>query len=138
MHVAGDILGLTDHYELTPQLARFLSLNESAIASRLHQLEASLDRYRDAQRKECQAKARVMSYRFLSFVYNCPREPIGLAESSIEYERDLRLRQLMVGSEDVFEISWQRLAFVSNCELSTWWYLFWVSKPCARMSTVSS
>jgi hypothetical protein len=123
---SGDAIGLTDDYELSPQLARFLAINETIVDPLVSQLEHALVRYREKHWKECQAKMETMSYRFLSFVYDRPLHPAGLAESSIEYERNLILRQLMVGSEDIFKLSYDRLAAVTGSKIATWWYIFWV------------
>lgn len=124
--VDGGTIGLDDDYDLTPALARFFALNEHLIPQKLERLEHVLDNYRDHHSQEFQAKAEVLSYRFLAFVYNQPRDPAGLAESSIAAERDLRVRQLMVGSEPIFEITYERLAVVTTSEAATWWYIFWV------------
>jgi hypothetical protein len=126
--VDGAAIGLTSDYDLTPSLARFLALNEDLIQERLKVVEAALDRYRARHLNESRDKARVLSYRFLKFVYDQPRDPNGLAESSIAFERDQRVRQLMVGSEAVFESAYERFSAVTRSEASVWWYLFWVSK----------
>jgi len=125
VRVDGGIIGLTDDYELTPALARFLVLNQDLIPRRLEHIEATLNGYRHYYRRECHKKANVLTYRFLTYVYDQPRDPAGLAKSSIEFERDLRVRQLMVGSEAVFEAAYERLAVVSTSEAATWWYIFW-------------
>lgn len=122
----GSVIGLDDDYDLTPALARFFALNERLIPHRLEELEKVLETYRHDHMQQFKTKADVLSYRFLAFVYNQPRDPIGLAESSIESERDLRVRQLMVGSEAIFEITYERLAAVTTTEAATWWYIFWV------------
>lgn len=122
----GDLIGVTEDFELTPPLAHFLALNEDLILSRLGKLEALISAYRRHHEKECRHKAHVLSYRFLSHVYDQPRAPTGLAESSIEFERDLRVRQLMLGNEAVFEAAYDRLCAVSTTETATWWYIFWV------------
>lgn len=126
VRVNGEVVGLQDDYHFTSSLARFLALNQSLISDKLSHLEVTIDAYREHHRRECQMKADVLSYRFLSFVYNQPRDPTGLAESSIVSERDLRVRQLMVGSEAIFEITYKRLAAVTTTEAATWWYIFWV------------
>lgn len=126
VRVGGEVIGLQDDYHLTSSLARFLDLNQSLISKRLGHIEVIIDNYREHHRRECRMKAGVLSYRFLSFVYNQPRNPNGLAESSIASERDLRVRQLMVGSEAVFEITYKRLAAVNTSQAATWWYIFWV------------
>lgn len=77
-------------------------------------------------REEHGRKVSVLSYRFLDRVYETPREPVGLAESSIEGEADVRVRALMVGSERVFETAYERLREVERSEARAWWYIFWV------------
>lgn len=128
VRVDGDVIGLNDDYELTSSLARFFALNESLISDRLAHIQAVVQNYRNHQKEECRRKADVLSYRFLSFVYNRPRDPDGLAESSITQEHDLRVRQLMIGSEAIFQATYERLSTVATSETATWWYIFWVSK----------
>jgi hypothetical protein len=125
--VDGDIIGLNDDYDLTPDLARFLALNQDLIPRRLEYIEQTLFQYRRHHRKECRWKSHVLTYRFLTHVYDRPRESSGLTESSIQLERDLRVRQLMVGNEAVFQTAYERLQAVSSSPTATWWYLFWVS-----------
>ncbi|KIK70943.1 hypothetical protein GYMLUDRAFT_66152 [Collybiopsis luxurians FD-317 M1] len=121
----GDLIGLTEDIELTPPLAHFLALNEDLILSRLGKIEALISAYRRHNQRECYHKARVLSYRFLSHVYDHPRSAKGLARSSFEHEHDLRVRQLMAGNEVVFETAYMRLSAVSTSEAATWWYIFW-------------
>ncbi|KAI0068240.1 hypothetical protein BV25DRAFT_1867258 [Artomyces pyxidatus] len=125
VHLDGSIIGLNDNYDLTAPLAQFLAMNHTLIQSALPGIHAILVKYRQRCLDECRHKADVLTYRFLSHVYDQPREPAGLAKSSIEFEHDLRVRQLMIGSEAVFEVSYERLMAVSHSELATWWYIFW-------------
>ena len=129
--VDGSVVGLTEDYDLTPPLARFLTLNEELIPGPLTYVEDVLSRYRHTLKAECERKAESLSYRFLSFVYNRPREPKGLAQSSIEHEQDIRVRRLMMGSEDILKIAYERLQVVSTSALATWWYIFWV-RACSQ------
>jgi hypothetical protein len=94
VQVDGGVFGLDDDYDLTPSLARFLALNQTLIPGKLADIEAVIHSYRKHHKTECRMKEDVLSYRFLSFVYNQPRSPDGLAESSIASERDPRVRQL--------------------------------------------
>ena len=125
--VLGEVIGLTKHFDLTPPLARFLELNKELVDEGLYEIEARLSGYRRHYRKECSWKRRVLSYRFLAFVYDRPRDPSGLVQSSIEFEQDPRVRKLMMDSEAVFKSAYDRLAAVSTSEVATWWYIFWVS-----------
>ena len=122
----GGSIGINDEYDLTSTLARFLDQNHALIHSRVGGIEASIAGYRQSCQRECREKAEVLTYGFLSRVYDHPRDPEGLAEDSIKHERDLRVRQLLVGNEAVFRITYERLAAVSTTELATWWYIFWV------------
>ena len=126
--VDGSVIGLNDDYELTTPLARFLALNEELISDPLSRVETIISRYRHYERRECRLKADALSYRFLTAVYNKPQEPAGVTESSIEFERDPRVRKLILESEGAIQIAYDRLVAVSRSELATWWYIFWVSR----------
>ena len=119
-------IGLDEDFDLTPSLARFLAMNEDKIGLRLRELESTIEQYRQHARAECRWKEEVLTYRFLAFVYDRPQDPSRLAESSILHERDLRVRQLMAGSEGVFETAYERLEVVTSSEAACWWYIFWV------------
>lgn len=124
--VDGGVIGINDDYDLTPALARFLSVNHSLIHSRVGKIEDLLAGYRRSCQRECKTKAEALTYGFLTRVYDRPTDPEGLAEGCIKHERDLRVRQLLVGNEKVFRITYERLTAVSGTELATWWYIFWV------------
>jgi hypothetical protein len=124
--IDGGSIGIDDEYDLTPALARFLHQNHALIHSRLGGIEALLAGYRQFCRQECETKAGVLTYGFLLRVYDHPRDPEGLAQDSIKHEHDLRVRQLLVGNEAAFLITYERLVAVSTTELATWWYIFWV------------
>jgi hypothetical protein len=126
--VTGSVFGLTDDFDLTTPLARFLALNEELIVRPLVHIEEAIQRYRNHMLNECQRKRNALSYRFLTSVYDCPREPTGLAESSIEFEQDLRVRRLLLASEDIFAVTYERLSATGRSEVTAWWYIFWVCK----------
>lgn len=96
------------------------------IFSRLGKLEALISSYRRHHQVECHRKTQVLSYQFLPNVYDHPRSTTRLARSAFEFERDLRVRQLLVGSDEIFESAYARLSAVSTTETATWWYIFWV------------
>ncbi|TRM60170.1 hypothetical protein BD626DRAFT_408024 [Schizophyllum amplum] len=125
VQVSGAIIGLDEDFDLTPSLARFLAMNEDKIELRLPELQSAVEDYRQHARAECKWKEEVLTYRFLAFVYDRPQDPTRLAESSIAYERDLRVRQLVAGSEGVFETAYERLEVVTANETACWWYIFW-------------
>lgn len=127
VRVDGGVIGLNEDFDLTVSLARFLTLNQDRISEGLEYIQAILASYRHHHRKEARAKDRVLTYRFLAFVYDQPRQPTGLAESAIQFERDLRVRQLLASNEAVFQAAYERFAAVSTSQATRWWYIFWVS-----------
>jgi len=124
--VDGGNIGINDDYDLTPALARFFTLNHALIHSRVGGVEDLLAGYRRFWKRECGTKAEVLTYGFLSRVYDRPMGPEELAEGCIKHEHDLRIRQLLVSNEIVFRTTYERLRAVSATELATWWYIFWV------------
>jgi hypothetical protein len=126
VRIDGASIGINDKYDLTPTLARFFAQNHALVHSRMGGIEALLAGYRQFCRQECDKKADVLSYGFLSRVFDRPRDPEGLARDAIKHEHDLRVRQLLVSNEEAFRITYERLAAVSTTELATWWYIFWV------------
>ncbi|KAF8078665.1 hypothetical protein FPV67DRAFT_1465988 [Lyophyllum atratum] len=125
LSVAGDVIGLNDDYDLTAPLARFLERNQALIDQRLSYIEQTVDSYRHHHRKVGRWKNRVLTYRFLSHVYDHPRDPATLAASCLEFEQDQRVRHLMTTCEPTLQSTYDRWAFVSRSEARTWWYLFW-------------
>ncbi|KDR84944.1 hypothetical protein GALMADRAFT_1322109 [Galerina marginata CBS 339.88] len=121
----GDIIGLNEDYDLTPPLARFLEINRQLIDDGLFLVEEKLSHYRRHHRKECRWKSRIMTYRFLSFIYDHPRDPDGMVQTCLDFERDSRLQEVMLNNEAVFKSAYTRLAAVSTSEAATWWYIFW-------------
>ncbi|RDB29648.1 hypothetical protein Hypma_015565 [Hypsizygus marmoreus] len=123
--LAGDAIGLNDDYDLTAPLARFFELNQSHIHDRLPHVEDEISSYRHHHRQVCRRKRQVLTYRFLTDVYDQPRDPDGFTESTIEFELDPRVRQLMANSGTVFKVAYERYAHVTKSEAATWWYIFW-------------
>ncbi|KAF7306895.1 hypothetical protein MIND_00482000 [Mycena indigotica] len=123
--VGGDVIGLNDEYELTPNLAQFISLNQHLIPHRLDYIQETLENYRRHHRKEGRWKLHVLSYRFLTHVFDHPKPSARVTESSIHSEQDLRVRELMADNDIVFDTAYKRWEAVSHSTVTTWWYLFW-------------
>lgn len=127
MKVGAEVIGLNDDWDLTTPLARFFSINRRLVPQRLEHIEAIMHSYRKYHFEECRAKAYTLSYRFLTYIYDRPRDPTKLAQSSIMYERDPRVRELMLGCEDVLKTTYKRLSAVTGEQVAAWWYIFWVN-----------
>lgn len=137
----GNILGLDGDFDLTPALARFLKLNENIIHIQARHLRSVLDDFRQNLQAEIEAKVNALTYGFLSDVYNRSNlTPSQLLSIVMEKERDLRVRQLMLGSEDAIIAAHERMQVVTRCEVTTWWYLFWVfcSRRVSRYTTLTA
>lgn len=120
--VSGEAIGLTEDFDLTPDLARFLELNQDQIHLRTQAMEEKMFNYRRFHRRECQWKERALSYRFLIRVYDHPcRDPCG----EIEPERDPRVRQVMRDNGPVFADTFVRYQYTAQNEATTWWYIVW-------------
>ena len=126
VEVGGDVIGLNDDWDLTVPLARFLRMNQRLIPERLSHIEGIIRNYRRHYLEESRAKSNVLTYRFFTNVYEMPRDPTRLAESSITHEKDIRVRQLMLGCEKILQTTYDRLSAVTTTEAATWWYIFWV------------
>lgn len=126
MTVSSDVIGLNEDFDLTPSLARFLQINRKLVDEGLFPIEEKLSHYRRHHRQECQRKTRIMTYRFLTYVYDHPRDPDGLVQRLCEIEGDCRIQELMLNSEAAFRSTYTRLEAVRTSELATWWYIFWV------------
>lgn len=127
--LAAEIIGLNEDFALTSSVARFLEINRDLIDEGLFVVEENLSDYRRYLRKEFRWKSHVLTYGFLTFVYDRPREPCGQAQSPAELELDSRVYQLMQCSEPVFKSAYARLTAVSTSKAATWWYIFWVRSP---------
>jgi hypothetical protein len=126
VRVDGGIIGLTDDYDLTPSLARFLVINQDRIFARLNHLETTLASYRHHNWSEGREKDRVLTYRFLSCVYDLPKPPSGLTDSSLGFECDSRVKNLMTDGKAALLAAYERFVAVSRSEATRWWYIFWV------------
>ena len=126
VEVGGDVIGLTDDWDLTVPLARFLRMNQRLIPERLSHIEGIMQSYREHYLEEARAKSNVLTYRFFTNVYDIPRDPTRLAESSIAHEKDSRVRQRMLECEKALQTTYDRLSSVTKTEAATWWYIFWV------------
>ena len=127
VEVAGEVIGINDDWDLTIPLARFLRMNQRLIPERLSHIEGIMQSYRNYYLDETRAKSNVLTYRFFTNVYDMPRDPTRLAESSITHEEDIRVRRLLLGCEKALQTTYDRLSAVTENEAAAWWYIFWVS-----------
>ncbi|EMD42109.1 hypothetical protein CERSUDRAFT_110652 [Gelatoporia subvermispora B] len=125
VEVDGSVIGVTEGLDLTQPLARFLAINEHLISARITHLESTMRRYRHFQRRECEWKARCLTYGFLSAIYDCPQDAASVIKTILHTEIDGPIRQVISSSEAALAISYERHCVVSTSELATWWYTFW-------------
>lgn len=123
--VSGEVIGLTEDFDLTPPLARFLELNRDQIQSRSQVIEEKIFNYRRFHRRESRWKERVLSYGFLIHVYDHPSTDPGLLSES---ERDARVKHLLRDKKPIFEETFARYRSTTQSDTAAWWYIFWVSR----------
>lgn len=122
----GEIIGLTEDFDLTPPLARFLSMNRELIHRRLGALDAVLNDYRIHHEEECRHKRDTLTYAFLTNVYDRPQHFAEVVKWATGHEKDLRIGQLVLASEEALSKAYERSVVVAETEAATWWYIFWV------------
>lgn len=122
--ISGEVIGLTEDFDLTPPLARFLELNRDQIQLRSQAIEEKIYNYRRFHRRDCRWKERTLSYGFLIHVFDHPCEDPG---SQSERERDPRVKQLLKDKKTVFEETFARYQSAARSDTAAWWYIFWVS-----------
>ncbi|KAG6849513.1 hypothetical protein H0H93_007867 [Arthromyces matolae] len=115
--VPSDVIGLDDDYDLTVPLAQFLELNRTLVAEGLSSIENAMEDYRHYHRKVNHRKNEVLSYRFLSDVYNAPQDKATLSKGPREFERDPRVRHLIDDCENELGLAYKRWLFVSQSEI---------------------
>ncbi|CAG7849321.1 SubName: Full=Uncharacterized protein {ECO:0000313/EMBL:CCA70937.1} [Serendipita indica DSM 11827] len=125
VHLDGDAIGLADEFHLTPTLAHFLHLNRHLI--QLHQdgLERKLKAYRKECRKVAKAKQRVLTYGFLTQVYNWPLQPKQVVDVVEKEQADLRVREMFAANVRSLEAAGERMKYAGRSEITVWWFLFW-------------
>ncbi|QRW03458.1 hypothetical protein RhiLY_02457 [Ceratobasidium sp. AG-Ba] len=121
----GTVIGLNDAVDLTPQLARFFLLNKRLVDAKISEYLECLRTYRARAHREASSKAATLSYDFLDTVYSHPASPEVVARILVDEEQDVRVRELVVGYEDVFQAMYQRMEYVGKGKISAWWYIFW-------------
>lgn len=125
--VGMDVLGIGDDWDLTSTLAHFLALNQGQISERVQLIERAIHDFQESHIKECARKASVLSYRSLVSIYDKPQEPEELAKA-IEDESDLRVRDMILASQDAYAAAFVRFETVTSSRVATWWNIFWVSQ----------
>ena len=135
VEVGGEVIGVNDDWDLTTPLATFLRMNQRLIPERLSHIEGIIQSYRKHYLEEIRSKSNVLTYRFFTNVYDMPRDPTRLAESSITHEKDIRVRQLMLECEKSLQTTYDRLSAVTETEAATWWYIFWVGSTTWDLDT---
>ncbi|KAJ8514702.1 hypothetical protein ONZ45_g7784 [Pleurotus djamor] len=121
----GTLIGLTEDFDLTPPLARFLTLNRDIIDSRLDYIERELGDYKTHHEAECRYKRDTLTYGFLTNVYDQPQAPSSLVRWIRDHEKDVRIGQLLVQEEQAISMAYERVNAVSESEAASWWYIFW-------------
>ncbi|KZT02648.1 uncharacterized protein LAESUDRAFT_729889 [Laetiporus sulphureus 93-53] len=121
----GSAIGLTDDFEMTRPLARFLAMNRALLETQMVYVEAILRSYRHHHRRECEWKQDTLTYRFLTAVYDQPRPPADVTEVVLKLERDPRVQELFIQNETALGYTYERLTAVCGSALSIWWYIFW-------------
>ena len=126
VRLGGDAIGLSDDFDMTPQLAHFFTLNGPLLESQLPSLQTALADYRYYRHQECISKSDVLSYGFLTHMYEEPRSCAQLGTTKAAEGCDEQVFKLLGDNATVLHNAYLRFTAVTSCEARTWWYLFWV------------
>ncbi|SNX85284.1 uncharacterized protein MEPE_03993 [Melanopsichium pennsylvanicum] len=123
---ASRAFGLTDNFDMTSTLSRFLQDNETLILERVPLIEKFLRKYRRDFEREARHKERVLPYSFLSDVFdNDGLSPLGLRMALVEIGCGRSLRNLPVLYEGCVTLMYERLAAINRSPVHRfWWILF--------------
>ncbi|CCL99035.1 uncharacterized protein FIBRA_01044 [Fibroporia radiculosa] len=136
--IDGSAIGLTDDFDLTRPLARFLAMNELLITDQVSYIESIIRSYRHHYWRECQWKMDTLTYQFLTAVYNHPAQADQTTKTVLRMEHDPRVNQLMTSNETILAITYERYSAVSASELGAWWYIFWDDVWRRNYNTISA
>ncbi|KAG5221924.1 RecF/RecN/SMC [Salix suchowensis] len=101
-------------------------MNRDLIHRRLGALDAVLNDYHIHHEEECRRKRDTFTYAFLTNVYDRPQHFAEVVKWAMGHEKDFRIGQLVVASEEALSKAYERSVVVSETEAATWWYIFWV------------
>ena len=128
-----DVIGLSDDWSLSPSLARFFSLNQDLISSRIRLVEQAIQNFREYHRRQYLAKTETLRYSFLMTIYNEPQEHEDVIKRFEVEERDLRVRSLPIANEAAFVSAYERFMVATSSEANAWWYILWVCSSLFRI-----
>lgn len=123
--IGASIIGLDDDFNLTPLLARFLLENRFLVDEHTPVVTDALHTYRKHLHSEARRKRQVLSYRFLSAVYDRPMGPQEITDVVQELEQDFRVRRLTTSNEPAFIAANERMRAVSRSGVTTFWFILW-------------
>ncbi len=123
---ASRAFGLQDDCELTAQLAQFMRDNERLIRHRLGAIGDLLTNYRDRFYLEALEKTRVLSYAFLTDVFNRPElSPAELIVALRQSGSCKKVARLSSDYQAAITVLYERLQHVRRSPVHQWWWLFW-------------
>lgn len=123
----GTAIGLDHDIDMNPTLAKFLSFNRHLIQTRSTELSLHFQDYRKHSRKEVDSKHQVLSYHFLTMIYNWPSRAKNVITIIDENEPNEQVRHLFSANQSSLDVANERMKATGRSEVTVWWYLLWVS-----------
>ncbi|KDN51310.1 hypothetical protein K437DRAFT_221651 [Tilletiaria anomala UBC 951] len=123
---ASSAFGLHDDFEMTPHLIQFFRDNEHIIRSRLPVIDDVLANYRRHFYCEAREKERVLSYAFLTDIFD--NVQLTPAELMLALRRSgccRDVRRLSSEYQAAVTVLYERMCAVNRSLVHRWWWLFW-------------
>ncbi|PWY99668.1 hypothetical protein BCV70DRAFT_148120, partial [Testicularia cyperi] len=123
---ASRAFGLTESFDMSTTLSRFLQDNESLVVQRAPLVEKLLKRYRREFEREARWKERTLPYSFLTDIFdNDGLSPLGLRMALVDIGCRRAVRNLPIYYEGCVTLMYERLAAINRSPVHRfWWLLF--------------
>lgn len=124
--VGHDVLGITDDFQMTPQLKKLFSDNKETVHIGLAEIQKLMKEYRQYYRDEAKWKEETLSYEFFINVYDNPSIPLeSLPALLITTEENQLIQSLPESEYPSLIYLYERMRVVNLSRVHQWWYLFW-------------
>ncbi|CAJ0923800.1 19125_t:CDS:2 [Entrophospora sp. SA101] len=124
--VGHDVIGITDDFQMTPQLEKLFNDNEDILETNLVSVQSIMKKYRKFYHDEAKWKEDTLSYGFFFNVYDNPSIPLeALPVLLVSTENNHLVQSIPESDYPSLVYLYERMRIVNLSRVHQWWYLFW-------------
>nr|CAG8491263.1 8510_t:CDS:2 [Entrophospora candida] len=124
--VGHDVIGITDDFQMTPQLEKLFNDNEDILETNLVSVQSVMKKYRKFYHDEAKWKEDTLSYGFFVNVYDNPSIPLeALPVLLVSTENNHLVQSIPESDYPSLVYLYERMRIVNLSRVHQWWYLFW-------------